>query len=108
MLDLFWIAVAVVIVIDISGVVDSIKSGLKRILTNGKMSDPNYSLKPIDCSFCCLWWSGLVYLLVTHTLSIWMVAYLLGLCVLTPVIKDTIILVRETLLKIIRKCNEEV
>ena len=102
MLDLFLIAVIVVIIIDISGVTLSIKSGIKRILTKGRMSDPNYSLKPIDCSFCMNFWTGLVYLLVTHNFSLWMLTYLLLLCVMTPVIKDVIILIRELFIKLIR------
>lgn len=103
MLDLLFIAVIVVVIVDISGVVDSIKSALKRWATGGRMSDPNYSLKPIDCDFCMCWWTGLLYLVLTHSLSLMMIAYLLGLCVMTPVIQGFIILVRETMLKIIRR-----
>lgn len=102
MLDLFLIAVIVVIIIDISGVTLSIKSGIKRILTKGRLSDPNYSLKPIDCAFCMNFWTGLVYMLVTHNFSLWMLTYLLLLCVMTPVIKDVIILIRELFIKLIR------
>lgn len=103
MIDILLLAVIVVIIIDISGITDSIKSLIKRIVTKGMMSDPNYSLKPLDCSFCMTFWSGVVYMLITHSLSLWMTAYLLGICVLTPVIKDIFILIRETLLKIINK-----
>lgn len=103
MLDLLFIAVIVVAIVDISGVVDSIKSALKRWATGGRMSDPNYSLKPIDCSFCLNFYAGLIYLLCVHSLSLMMIAYLLGLCVMTPVIQGFIILVRETMLKIIRR-----
>lgn len=103
MIDILLLAVIVVIIIDISGITDSIKSLIKRIVTKGMMSDPNYSLKPLDCSFCLTFWSGVVYMLITHSLSLWMTAYLLGICVLTPVIKDIFILIRETLLKIINK-----
>ena len=103
MLDLFLIAVIVVIVIDISGITLSIKSGIKRLLTRGMMSDPNYSLKPIDCSFCMTFWTGLVWLLVTHSFSLWMMTYLLLLCVMTPVIRDVIILIRELFIKILKK-----
>ena len=103
MIDILLLAVIVVIIIDISGITDSIKSLIKRIVTKGMMSDPNYSLKPLDCSFCITFWSGVVYMLITHSLSLWMTAYLLGICVLTPVIKDIFILIRETLLKIINK-----
>lgn len=103
MLNLFLIAVIVVIIIDISGITLSIKSGIKRLLTRGRMSDPNYSLKPIDCSFCMTFWTGLVWLLVTHSFSLWMLTYLLLLCVMTPVIGQVIILIRELFIKIIKK-----
>lgn len=103
MLDLFLIAVVTVIIIDLSGVVDHFKSFLKRKLTKGMMSDSNYSLKPLDCSFCINFWSGLVYLLVMHRLSLWMITWVLILSVLTPVIGSVLVLVRESLLKIIRK-----
>lgn len=103
MLDLFLIAVIVVIIIDLSGITLSIKSSIKRLLTRGRMSDPNYSLKPLDCSFCMTFWTGLVWLLVTHSFSLWMLTYLLLLCVMTPVIRDVIILIRELFIKIIKK-----
>lgn len=102
MIDILFIAVICVVIIDISGFTDSWKSGLKRILTKGRFSEPNYSLKPFDCSFCITWWTGVVYMLITHSMSLWMTAYLLGICVMTPVIRDIIILIRETLLKIIK------
>lgn len=103
MLDLFLIAVIVVIIIDISGITLSIKSSIKRLLTRGRMSDPNYSLKPLDCSFCMTFWTGLVWLLVIHNFSLWMLTYLLLLCVMTPVIGQVIILIRELFIKIIKK-----
>lgn len=103
MLDLFLISVIVVIIIDISGFTWAWKSALKKWITRGAMSDPNYSLKPFDCSFCMTWWSGLIYMICIHSFSLWMVTWLLLLCVMTPVIKDVIILIRETILKILKK-----
>ena len=102
MLDLFLISIIVVIIIDLSGAADSFKSFLKRKLTKGRMSSPDYSLKPFDCSFCMTWWTGLAYLCITHTLSLWMVTWLLLLCCFTPVIGSFIVLVRDSLLKILR------
>ena len=102
MTDILLIAVIIVVIIDISGFTYSLKSGLKKVLTKGRMSDPYYSLKPFDCSFCMTWWTGLIWLLVIHNVTLWMLAYLLLICVMTPVIKDVIILIRETMLKIIK------
>lgn len=103
MIDIIWIAITWVVILDISGFMDHLKSGLKRLVTGGRMSDPNYSLKPLDCSFCMTFWSGLVYLLVTHSLSLWMVCYLLMVCVMTPVIGLSLITIRDIFIKIIRK-----
>ena len=102
MLDILLIAVVTVCIVDISGFTDSWKSAFKRLVTRGRMSDPYYSLKPFDCSLCMSFWSGLVYLWVTHSFTLWMVTFLLLVSVMTPVIKDFIILIRETLIKIIR------
>lgn len=103
MIDIIWIAIIWVIILDISGFMDHLKSGLKRLLTRGRMSDPNYSLKPFDCSFCMTFWTGLVYLWITHQFSLWMVCYLLLICVMTPVVSLVLVSVRDLFIKIIRK-----
>ena len=102
MLNILLIAVVTVCIVDISGFTDSWKSAFKRLVTRGRMSDPYYTLKPFDCSLCMTFWSGLIYLWVTHSFTLWMVTFLLLISVMTPVIKDFIILIRETLIKIIR------
>jgi hypothetical protein len=70
MINLIFITIAVVFIIDQSGFIDTLKSWLKSILTKGKFTDPNYSLKPIDCSLCMTFWTGLVYLLWSNMLTI--------------------------------------
>lgn len=106
MLSLFLISLIVVIIVDLSGFIDSLKSGLKRIVTKGRMSGSDYRLKPLDCSFCMTFWTGLVYLLITHSFSLWMLSYLLLLCVFTVFIKDVLIVIKDILSYIIRKLYE--
>lgn len=101
MLNILLISIALVCVIDISGFTDSWKSSLKKLITKGRMSDPNYSLKPFDCSLCMTFWVGLFYLIFTGGISIFMITYLLLISVMTPVIKDFILLVRDILLKLL-------
>lgn len=103
MIDIIWISIIWVVILDISGFMDHFKSWLKRTATRGRMSDSNYSLKPFDCSFCMTFWTGLVYLCITHTISLWMVAYLLLVCSFTPVILMVIITIRDLFIKIIKK-----
>lgn len=69
-LNLLLINFITVFIIDQSGAVDSFKSGLKSILTSGKMKNPDYALKPFDCSLCSTFWLSLIYLIVTNHISI--------------------------------------
>ena len=97
-LKLFEITVIVVIVVDISGFVDSIKSLIGKVLGIN-----NVRLKPLDCSFCMNFWTSIAYLLITNELSITAVMVTLLLSTMTPVIQDLIYLIRDFLGKAISK-----
>lgn len=91
-MNLLLIAICVVMIVDISGFIDSVKFGLKRWLgIRGGVT-----LKPFDCSLCMTHWTGLIYLLFTgFTLQSY--ALLLFISVLTPTIASAILLIREIL-----------
>lgn len=97
-LKLFEITVIVVIIVDISGFVDSVKTLIGKVLHIN-----NVSLKPIDCSFCMNFWASIGYLLITNELSITAVMVALLLSTMTPIIKDAIYLIRDLLGKAINK-----
>ena len=97
-IDLFEITVIVVIIVDISGFIDSIKSFVGKVLHIN-----NVNLKPLDCSFCMNFWVSMVYLVIANELSITAVMVTLLLSTMTPIIKDVIYLVRDILGKIISK-----
>lgn len=97
-LKLFEITVIVVIIVDISGFVDSVKTLIGKVLHIN-----NVSLKPIDCSFCLNFWVSMAYLLITNELSITAVMVALLLSTMTPIIKDAIYLIRDSIGKAINK-----
>ena len=97
-IDLFEITIIVVIIVDISGFIDSIKNLIGKVLGIN-----NVKLKPLDCSFCVNWWLSLAYLLITNELSITAVMVTLLLSTMTPVIGDLIYLIRDLIGKIINK-----
>lgn len=101
-LRLVFIAVIVVFIVDISGAVDSLKSGLKWILTRGRMRDSNYSLKPFDCSLCSVFWIGLIYLYIHGQFTLPYIAVVCMLACFADIIKSTIILIGDLLTKIIQ------
>lgn len=92
LLKLIEIAVIVVIIIDISGFIDSIKEFI------GKMFNiTNVRLKPLDCSFCMAFWMSMVYLIWVGELGLTTVMVSLLLSVMAPVISDLIYLIRDIL-----------
>ena len=86
--NLFLIAVICVFIVDISGVIDSLKSAIKWLLTNGKMKNSNYDLKPLSCSLCMTFWIGLIYLLCTSNFTISYIAFVCLLSASTGLLKD--------------------
>lgn len=101
-LNLFLIALICVFIVDISGAIDSLKSGLKWLLTKGKMKDSNYRLKPIDCSLCCTFWASMIYLLVIGQFTLPWITCACVFCCFLGFFKNAILLVEDVLNKIIQ------
>ena len=97
-IDLFEITVIVVIIVDISGFIDSIKNLVGKVLGIN-----NVNLKPLDCSFCLNFWVSIAYLLITNELTITAVMVTLLLSTMTSIIKDAIYLIRDSIGKAINK-----
>ena len=107
-LNLLYITIIVVCIIDISGFLDTIKIWLSKILTHGKIAKSDYRIKPFDCSFCMNWWIGLLYIIVTGHFSLLLIAYILLLSTMTPVIQQFIILIKDLLIKLTNVIYEKI
>lgn len=100
--DLLMIATMWVVIIDTTDFYDRVTGGIRAALTGGKLRKPFY-VKPFCCSLCMTWWSGVVYLLLTHSVSLLALGYVLGLAFFTPTIKDLCLLVRDLLAKAVNE-----
>lgn len=101
MLNLLFIQLIFVFIIDISGFMDSLKSGISYILTKGKMKHSDYRIRPFDCSLCSVFWAGLIYLLCTHQFTIPMIAFVCLLAGTTTITKDIYYTIMELVTKIL-------
>lgn len=101
--NMFCIVLICVVVIDISGFIDSLKSGLKWLITKGKFNGSNYRIKPIDCSFCMSFWSNVIFLLVVGKFTIPYIALALIMSCFVGFIGDSIIGLQDVLIKLNRK-----
>ena len=97
---LIEIAIITVIIIDISGFVDSVKEFIGKML-----GITNVRLKPLECSLCMNFWVSMCYLIWVGELSITTVMVTLLLSVMTPVISDLIYLIRDMIATIINKIS---
>ena len=100
---LILINFSIVFLIDQSGFINEFKSWLKKLLTNGKMKDSNYSIKPFDCSLCMTFWVSIIYLLIINNLTIESFALVCVSAWLTTFTNDIYIVIKEMWTKIINK-----
>ena len=97
-IDLILIQIICVNIVDISGVVQHIENAIARMLSLKRVS-----IHLIECSFCINHWVGLLYLLITGSLSLETYCFVLILSFLTSVTKDLLWGVRDRLVKLVSK-----
>lgn len=92
-LEVFVLCLIVCYVVDISGVVDSIKYAIWRWVFNGKREYEDFRLKPFGCSRCMCFWSGLIYIAVAGYFNIWMIGLVCSFSMLSDVLTKLLNLV---------------
>jgi hypothetical protein len=100
-LKLFIINLAVILIVDLSGFIPSMKRKLSKVFTKNTISSDNFSLKPFDCSYCMTFWCLLGFLLYSHELTFITVLYLLIITHFTEVTKQILLLLKDIAIKII-------
>lgn len=99
-LSLFLIQVIVCCIVDISGIIDSLKWLIWKLFCKGIGKPENITLKPIDCSCCMTFWSGLVYLICTGNITLPYLAILLLFAVLASNTTGFILTLKDGLVKL--------
>lgn len=105
-LNILLITLILVIITDLSGIVEYFKSHLYFKLRGTYDYPPSWDspiIHLISCSFCQVWWVGLLYLIVIHQVTIPAIAYLLVMAYLTTTIRDLLVFFKEVLTKSIDK-----
>lgn len=68
--DLALITLILVYLVDLSGGVNSIKQFIWKCLNGKGLYPDSFRLRPLDCSLCLTWWTGLIYLWLTQNLTL--------------------------------------
>jgi len=95
--NLILIAVIAVIIIDMSGIVPSIRAAVARFLTkHGRpTAAENVRIKPFDCSLCMTFWVGLGFMIGSRSFSLCGLAVLCLVALSTTIIDDLLTLVMD-------------
>lgn len=97
--NLYLISLICVLVIDESGVINSLKHLLQKLLN----TKADITLKPLDCSLCSTFWVGIIYLLINNLLSISSLTLLLLFAILTPQTHHIIKTLQDKITNLINK-----
>ena len=97
LIDLLLITIILVFIIDLSGFTQSIQYILKKWLKTNK----DIVIKPFMCSLCMTFWTGIIYSLIMHSLTIPILAFITLLAFMTPVIKDILKLIQDLIIAVI-------
>lgn len=100
--DLLCIAIIIVIITDISDWVETVKKTISYILTKGKIVKTQFRLHLVDCSFCQIFWCGIIYLLVTGEFTLPYITVVCLLACFSGLIKSSILLIEDAVVKIIK------
>lgn len=103
-LDLFLIATAIVLVVDCSGVMESVRGAVAKWL---HAPSERVSIKPLDCSKCLTVWVGLGYALIVGEFSLPILCYVLLLGVMTPNIATLVNITTEAVRCLLEKIYEK-
>lgn len=95
LLDVVFIQIIVCYVIDLSGVIQSIETGLSK-WTKVRCVIP----KPFSCSLCSGWWINLIYLIAVHQFTLPYIVFVAMVSFFSKNISGFLRWIQESLVKI--------
>ena len=106
LLNLIFIQLIVVFIIDLSGFVDTMKSKISSLLTRGRIKSLDYRIRPFDCSLCMTFWSGLIYLFIVDRFTLSLIAFVCLLSITTTLTKDTFYTLYDLFIRLLKKIDD--
>lgn len=99
--ELILLTCVICFIIDVSGFIDEFKIFAFRFIYGNTVKYREFSIKPFDCSLCATWWCTLIYAFIFDSITIQNIAICGVLSMLAEPIGQSLMLLRDILLKII-------
>ena len=100
-LKLFIISTIWVLILDLCGFAHTVDILFYRLIYKKRTFREDAHFPPFDCSMCMTFWTGLAYLLITHSFTIPYLAFLLLFAWLTTIERDIFIFAKDLITKLI-------
>ena len=105
--NILLLATIIVFIVDLSGSIEHlVKPIVKHLLHIPPQKD--ITLPLIECSLCCTWWIGLIYICIvtiansfTFNQFLILVSVLAVISFLTPTLKDILVLIKDLIIRFI-------
>lgn len=107
LLNILVINLALILVIDLSGFVPSVKRLISKWLTKNQIETDSFRIRPFDCSYCMTFWCTLLFIIVTGQFTFLNLLLVIIVTHLTDVTRQTMLLIKDLLLKIINTAYDK-
>jgi hypothetical protein len=102
-IELLIVSVITIYIVDLSGIMESIKRGLWLWL-KGDVPYKDYRLKPFDCSLCMVFWVGLFWLfIILRTFSLPLILWVCVLSWFADVIGQILRQIKDNIIVLLNK-----
>lgn len=105
--DLFLIAVIICFIIDCSGIVESVKKGISKLVFR-KIVNTNFRIKPFDCSLCMTFWICLICAYIRGCLTIPVFAYICLLSHITTTITQLLYVIQDVIGNLLNRVSDKI
>lgn len=107
LLNILVINLALILVIDLSGFIPSVKRLISKWLTKNHIETDSFRIRPFDCSYCMTFWCTLLFIIVTGQFTFLNLLLVIIVTHLTDVTRQTMLLIKDLLLKIINTAYDK-
>lgn len=107
LLNILVINLALILVIDLSGFIPSVKRLISKWLTKNQIETDSFRIRPFDCSYCMTFWCTLLFIIVTGQFTFLNLLLVIIVTHLTDVTRQTMLLIKDLLLKIINTAYDK-
>lgn len=100
-IQLLLISTIWTLILDLCGFSLTVDKFLYRLIYKKRTFRDDAHFPPFDCSLCMTFWTGLLFLLLNHSLTIFYIVMLLLFAWSTTIQKDLLILFKDLIIKLV-------